>query len=95
MHETPNPQPYGQRSPDGRAGRPGHGTPAEALTISAVVAELRRGLRAHDIRARDVIGRSTHGEGPAFEVAGMSLGDAAMLALVLNEAAASRSSGRG
>ena len=93
MHESPNPQPYGQRSPDRTTGR--QATPAEALTISAVVAELRKGLRAHDIRARDVVGRSTHGAAPTFEVAGMSLGDAAVLALVLNEAAAGGSSRHG
>ncbi|MDJ1137766.1 hypothetical protein [Streptomyces iconiensis] len=59
------------------------------MTISAVVAELHKGLRAHDIRARGVTGRA-HRESPGVDVIGLSLGDAAVLALVLNESAPAR-----
>ncbi|MDJ1134129.1 hypothetical protein [Streptomyces iconiensis] len=60
---------------------------ATELALSAVVAELRKGLRAHDIRARDVVSRTAHQGRSGVDVRGMSLGDAAVLAVVLNESA--------
>ena len=60
------------------------------LALAAVVAELREGLRAHDIRARDVGGTATVGHPARVDVSGLSLGDAAVLALVLNESAPAR-----
>ena len=76
MNENPNP--------------PRH-TPScagpSAPTIAAVLTELRNGLRAHAIRAGEVACRTVRPGVPVIDVGGMSVGDAAVLAVALNESA--------
>lgn len=56
------------------------------IAVAAVVAELRRGLGAHDIRAGGVSGRAS-GDPPTVDLSDIPLGDAAVLAYVLNASA--------
>lgn len=79
-----------ERSSSGRAAdREGGGS------VAAVVERVREGLRAHDIRAADVVGTVVGENSVTVDVVGVPLGDAAVLALVLNEAVARESSGDG
>lgn len=56
------------------------------IAVAAVVAELRKGLRVHDIRAGEVRGRAS-ADPPTVDLSDIPLGDAAVLAYVLNASA--------
>lgn len=76
MNENPNPPWHTPSYPA-----------ATAHTVAAVLAELRKGLRAHAIRAGEVACRTVRPGVSVIDVSGMSVGDAAVLAVALNEAA--------
>lgn len=80
MNENSNP-------PGNRPGSPASECGATALVLSVVVAELREGLRAHAIRAGEVACRTVRPGVSVIDVSGMSVGDAAVLAVALNESA--------